>query len=508
MVMDVLELQAKKYDIKTVAIYLRKSRGDDESALDKHKTELVSLCERYGWRYVIYAEIESGDSIKNRPEMQQLLKDVEADMFDAVVVYHYDRLGRGDLEDQALIQKVFKKTNTYIVTPYKIIDLNNEFDEEITEFQGFMARREYKLIKKRLLQGKKIGAKLGNWTNGTPPFPYEYDPSRKGLVVNKEKYRIYRMMVDEYLKGKSTIDIAWELNKAGIPSPRGGRWHENTVRRLLIDETHLGKIVSNKTEGDTSKVPRRPSSKPFRVKPKNEWIVVENCHEAVKTQEEHDKILELMKLRRVTRSSNKIYPLTGLIKCGLCGATMSFYERANKVLVKPCQRINLETGEKCKNRGGQIEFILDEIILQIDPYRERLMQLLNEGEDDDNNILISNLLKEKEEKVLRKERALDRIREAYEEGVYTLDEFHERSNKAKREIQELEEEIKLLKRKLEREGKVSLEERIRYLEWVKEELKKPNIPPEELNKLYKMIIESISWVRVEDDEVVVTINFM
>lgn len=503
--MNTFEIYSNKPNIKVVAIYLRKSRGDDESVLDKHKSELVTLCERKEWRYIIYSEIGSGDSIVMRPKMKQLLKDVEGGMFDGVVVYDYDRLGRGDLTDQAYIQNIFKKTNTYIITPYKIYDLSNEFDEEITEFQGFMARREYKMIKKRLMQGKKIGAKLGNWTNGTPPFPYEYDPNRKGLVVNEDKLPTYRFMVEEYLNGKSLSDIAWELNKIGIPSPRNGRWHEQVIKRLLADETHLGKIISNKTEGHPSKTKR--SSKPFRVKPRSEWIIVENCHKAVKTQEEHDKILETIKRRRNKRGANKIYPLTGLLRCGLCGSSLGFLERSNKILIRRCQHRDINTGEKCKNRGGTTDLIIKEINMQIEQYYERLIQLLNQDNEEENK-LIPKLIKEKEELILRKERALDRIREAYEEGVYTLEEFHERSDKAKYEIQELEDEVKLLKRKLKSEEKVSMEERIRYLEYFKEEIGKPQKTSEDLNKLYKTIIESITWIRTEDDEAVATINFM
>jgi DNA invertase Pin-like site-specific DNA recombinase len=62
-----------------------------------------------------------------------------------------------------------------ITLPSKAYDLNNEVDSTFTEFQGFMARQEYKQITKRLRQGKKVGAKLGNWTNGKPPYPRKGD---------------------------------------------------------------------------------------------------------------------------------------------------------------------------------------------------------------------------------------------------------------------------------------------------------------------------------------------
>jgi DNA invertase Pin-like site-specific DNA recombinase len=284
--------------IANVALYLRKSRGDDESVLVKHRDVLESLCKSRNWRYVVYAEIGSGDSISMRPKMTQLLNDVELQMYDAVVVHDWERLGRGDLSDQDRIVKTFKRTSTKIVTanPYRVFDLLNEQDEQYSDFYSFLARQEYRAIKKRLIQGKKIGAKLGHWTNGTPPYPYEYNPETKGLIVNKSNKTYYRFIVESCLAGKSLNSIAWELNKMGVLSPRKKRWNENTIRRLLIDETHLGRIISNKTEGDICK--RRPSSKDYKEFPREEWVIVDNCHEAVKTIEEHERILEELKKER------------------------------------------------------------------------------------------------------------------------------------------------------------------------------------------------------------------
>jgi DNA invertase Pin-like site-specific DNA recombinase len=246
--------------IKYVAEYLRKSRGETTEDLIKHKTILEELCKSKGWVYVAYEEVETGESLFARPVMQQLLRDVEDNMYDAVVCVDLDRLGRGDLVDWGTIKRVFQKTNTYMVTPTSLYNLNDDNEEFAVDLQTLFARREYKKITHRLTMGKKVGAKLGSWTNGTPPMPYEYqewiDPetnkryfNEKGLVINLQKLPIYRFIIDSFIKDKkSTNEIAWELNKRGIPSPRGVRWCNVSIRRLLIDETHLGKIISNKTK--------------------------------------------------------------------------------------------------------------------------------------------------------------------------------------------------------------------------------------------------------------------
>ena len=97
-----------KPSIKYVAEYLRKSRGESLEDLIKHKTVLEELCQRRGWVYIAYEEIETGESLYARPVMQQLLKDIDSGMFDAVVCVDLDRLGRGTLGEWDEIKRIFQ----------------------------------------------------------------------------------------------------------------------------------------------------------------------------------------------------------------------------------------------------------------------------------------------------------------------------------------------------------------------------------------------------------------
>ncbi|MFA7157119.1 MAG: recombinase family protein [Bacilli bacterium] len=110
--------------IKDVSIYLRKSRAKDgietkdgmetDEILEKHKQELISFCEKYNFRYAIYQEVVSGDSISDRPEMIRLLQDVEDGLWDATLVVDIDRLGRGNEEDQGRIKRIYRQSETFI----------------------------------------------------------------------------------------------------------------------------------------------------------------------------------------------------------------------------------------------------------------------------------------------------------------------------------------------------------------------------------------------------------
>jgi len=197
--------------IKDIAIYLRKSRGKDgmetDEVLEKHRIELIDFAKKNNFRYSIYQEVKSGDDIAERPEMIRLLQDVEEGLWDAVLCIDIDRLGRGNEENSGKIKRIFHTSETLIMTPTKIYNLENEDDETYFEFQTFLARQEYKIIKKRLQRGKKQGARNGKWTSGgSPPLPYDYDKTNKILIVNKDKLIIYNMIKKLFLEDLLTLE--------------------------------------------------------------------------------------------------------------------------------------------------------------------------------------------------------------------------------------------------------------------------------------------------------------
>lgn len=160
------------------ALYLRKSRADYEAeargegeTLARHEKMLIELARRYNFSIgKIYREIVSGESIEARPVVQELLKDVQSGRWKGVLVVEVERLARGDTMDQGRVAKSFKFSDTKIITPIKIYDPNNEFDEEYFEFGLFMSRREYKVINRRLQRGRLASVKEGKYVGSIPPY--------------------------------------------------------------------------------------------------------------------------------------------------------------------------------------------------------------------------------------------------------------------------------------------------------------------------------------------------
>ena len=145
-----------------VAMYLRKSRADREAeargegeTLARHEKILRDLASKTGLKIgAVYKELVSGETISARPQMQHLLLEVMQGKWDGVLVMEVERLARGDTRDQGTVSEAFKLSGTKIITPIKIYDPNNPYDEEYFEFSLFMSRREYKAITRRIQTGR------------------------------------------------------------------------------------------------------------------------------------------------------------------------------------------------------------------------------------------------------------------------------------------------------------------------------------------------------------------
>jgi DNA invertase Pin-like site-specific DNA recombinase len=494
----------QQYDVKYVATYLRKSRGEHESDLDKHRSVLTELCKRNNFKYVEYAEIGTSDSIDMRPQMLKLLKDIESGMYDALCVVDYDRLGRGDLGEQDRIKKAFQKSGTLIITPDKIYDLNNDIDDTYADFKGLFARQEYKMITKRLRQGKMVGSRRGDWTNGKPPFPYEYERykdkySKKGIVVNDEQIKLYREIVETALSGATPNTIATTLNQRGILTKKGNHWSGVTIQRLLMDETHLGRIISNKSEGSGHKN-KRPNAKKWRLLPRSEWVIVENCHETIKTQEEHDKIAAFIAQRNITpnRALKQAHIFTGLIKCAKCGRFMTFQKKGNeKIYLKPCW-YKTHIGEPCTNKGVVVE-TLEKIILDEIMRFKNEFQLADDTKTNRDNIQsIEKAITEKQDSLVKFRKAIDTINDGYELGDYDRQTWLERKKKWESRINDTNNEIYELKKRLNVEPEVTAQARYANIEFFLANIQRLTSTAER-NNLYKSIINYVSWLKDGDD---------
>ena len=319
--------------------YLRKSRRDQElealgqgETLARHERQLNELAARLGVRIArTYREIVSGDTIAERPQVRQLLEDVNAGLWDGVLVMDVDRLARGDSIDQGIIMQSFMYAGVLILTPDKIYDPANDSDAEFFEMRLFFARREYNMIKKRMQRGRVQSALDGCYLGSRDVYGYKRVKlrDRKGwsLEIVPDEAAIVRSIYGWYANGMDgqpvgTYIIADRLNSLGVPSDRGNPWIPSTVRNILSNPVYVGKIRWNHRTTQY----RLVDGKREKARPLNDReILVDGLHEAIIDPALFKRVQGMMESHeKRPKSAMKQFanPLGGLVICGQCGHRM------------------------------------------------------------------------------------------------------------------------------------------------------------------------------------------
>ena len=489
----------KEDNIKHVAIYLRKSRdeGENTDVLSKHRDTLVSYAKSHSWTYKLYEEIGSGESIAKRKKVKQLLSHVEDGRYDGVLVMDIDRLGRGNHDDWAEICKAFFYTETFIITPQKIYDLSKEQDEMLFDFQTILARMEYKIIKKRLREGKVAGAKKGMWTNGSPPYPYVYNQATRMIEVDPDKLKIYRMIIDKYLLGMSTLQIAIWLNQRKIAPPYNGKrnkcgWSHVSIHRLLISEIHLGYVIYGKSRSHRGTA---------QLVDKEDWVKVKGEHEPVKTEEEHAQIMARIEQNKIIPRKCRagMLPLSGLLYCSKCGRRMQFKRSRTKnenYWTALCT-YTYPDGRKCDQVGRKLndDFYkaLYQHIIKLDEQTLELVDEINEQYRE-----LQALIEIKQKELEQTEQAIEKLFDLFEEGAITKQRLADRIAGHERIKVELEVELEKYKTALASQvNVVSVEMVQKRIEEFKN-IWTNAINPNEQNRAFKLLIDRIIYNREDN----------
>lgn len=466
--------------IKNVAIYLRKSRKEDNltdaEALENHREVLTSLATANEWNYDVYYEVASSMDTDNRPELQRLLRSISN--FNAVLVMDIDRLSRNRY-DSAKIMEVFKSTDTKIVTADgSITDLNNEHDEIMTGMQEVFANYEYNQIKKRMMRGKKAAAKKGLWATGRVPLGYIYNRQSKRLQVNPEEAEIVGDIFWFYGQDKwSAEKISTELNRQGKRGKNGKLFVPSNVLRILRNDVY---------RGHTTMMGEK----------------VLNTHKAIIK----DDLWHSVQARATIHSgkgSRVSHGLSGILKCGYCGKTLAInIQPTNGVrMVKGCHRRDILTGELCRNRGlvysEAFHFIKEELKVFRENMHHELSSLLQrEGEL---GRAANRELESVKNLISKCDISVERLNRAYMNGDLTDDEFSALKGEKLTEKQHLEDRLQKLQAS---KGRTLVDEVTECISVLDELLEGDTeyIKEKELNELLKRVISEAYLYNLPNEE--------
>lgn len=312
-------------------IYLRKSRTDMDAELRgegetllRHERTLLELCRKMNITpAAVYREIVSGETISARPIMQQLLCEVQESKWRGVIVMEIERLARGDTIDQGLVARAFRCSNTKIITPNKVYDPCDEFDEEYFEFSLFMSRREYKTIRRRMQAGRAAAVREGKYVGSVRPYGYERvrltDNSGFTLAPVESEAEIVRCIFQWYLNDSGCSRIANRLNEMNVSSLRGGIFTASAVRDILKNPVYIGKLRWNRRK--VVKTIKNGVSRPINA----DHLLFDGLHPAVidlSTWYAVQKKFSLNPPRPTADTAVIQNPLAGLIRCNVCRRAM------------------------------------------------------------------------------------------------------------------------------------------------------------------------------------------
>ena len=207
-------------------------------------------------------------------------------------------------------------------------------DQLLLQIQGAVAEYERALLAERFRRGKLQKARAGQFIGAKAPYGYCYWPRQDGaagrLEIDPAEAEIVRMLYDWLVSEGLTLRQILKRLNFGPWFPRCGRrpWSPSTVHHILADPVYTGTAYVNRYEYRAAKKPR--SRKPNysgkgcrQLRPREQWIAVpvpalidQDLWERAQAQLKRNAALSF---RNNTRHNHL---LRCLLTCGCCGLAM------------------------------------------------------------------------------------------------------------------------------------------------------------------------------------------
>jgi site-specific DNA recombinase len=314
-----------------------------------------------------------------RPGLIALMAAVDSGHVDVVVVEDLSRLSR-DIEHSASMRKRFAFSGVRLIGIADGIDTLGNGGDLLYGVKSILSEQYLKDLGDKTSRGLRDRAQAGRVT-GALPFGYSSESAPDGqgkvpVVVPAQAAivdRIFRMRA----AGRSYRDIAKALNDEGIPPPRGRQkdsrkrrdgWAMSGVRSMLRNPKYAGSWTfgarSWKKSPITGKRVVRPGESPMieaelpelRIVDEETWSQVQALND--EARERYASVGRSGYCREGGASTaRRVYPLSTLIRCGVCGGPMVIEKTQ-----KPRYRCDASRGNGgcCENSRTVMEHALRE----------------------------------------------------------------------------------------------------------------------------------------------------
>lgn len=304
----------------TTALYLRVSTQEQNEhgySIKAQEDKLRSYASAKSLNDIqVYNDGGYSGSNMNRPALTKLLRDVENGEVDTILIYKLDRLSRSQKDTLYMIEELFIKHDTALISLSESFDTSTAFGRAMVGILSVFAQLERENFRERSRLGMIQRAKEGKWCGfGYKGTMFGYDYVNGELVVNEYEAMLVKKIYELYIDGYGVAKIYKYLNKH-YPNVINST---NGVKNVLERVVYTGKTQYL-----------------------NE--VYEGNHEAIISEETYNQVQAMKKSRNNKSKSDVVYMLTGVLQCGCCGykaqGTVSSSKYKDKVYTRRYYKCN------------------------------------------------------------------------------------------------------------------------------------------------------------------------
>lgn len=320
----------------------KRSENDDSNSIQNQKSMLIQYALEQGWDiYQIYSDDDYTGADRNRPEFNKLLADAEHGKIHIVLCKTQSRFTRELELVEKYIHGLFPIWGVRFVSIVDNADTANKGNKKSRQINGLV--NEWYLedmsdnIKSVLTNRRKNGLHIGAFAL----YGYKKDPEQKGhLIIDEEAAVVVREIFTLFSQGYGKTAIARMLNDRGIPNPteykrlhglryqqpkrkQSTLWKYFAISDMLVNEIYIGNMVQGKYGSVSYK------TKQNKPRPRSQWYIVEDTHEAIIDRELWDQVQTLIHQRAKPFSTGEIGLFARKARCINCGYTMRSHKMSD-----------------------------------------------------------------------------------------------------------------------------------------------------------------------------------
>ncbi|MFR4355520.1 MAG: DUF4368 domain-containing protein [Oscillospiraceae bacterium] len=446
----------------------------------------------------------------DRPGFVEIICQLEQGKAAAVFVKDLSRLGRNYIEVGRLTEEFFPNHDIRLVAVSDNID-TAEGENELAPIRNLFNEWYARDISKKRRISNKIKGNAGE-PMGQPPYGYVKDPNDpKHWIVDDEAAQVVRRVYSMTLEGFGTEQIATQLEKDGVLTPRAywltkgikrpgkgkqqppTKWNSSTITKILSLQEYCGDILNFKTYSKSYKNKKRIDND------RENWVVFQDVHEAIIERAVYEQVQQKRGKIRKRRTNNGEHNMfSGLLVCADCGSNLHFHFNQGNPEIKyfNCSNYKGNRGTCTSTHYVRVDFLEEVVLGEI----RRLTKFASLYEDEFVKAVIGHSqqaeqtdrkLKEKELKtLLARDEELDglfeRIYEDNVSGKLSDDRFAKMSRRYEDEQKELAEKIKKLRSEIEKQSSRSMTTDM-FIGLVRKYTRARKLTPRMLNELIEKI---------------------